>query len=134
MEAGEEATPPAVATSLQPQTPFVPASSCLPPAACCLLPSSSPPPSPSPPPAPVQNPNSIWMPANAKFVCSPNSWPFLLFSVFSSCSSISFPIPSGIRLAKAIGARGNNNQIKWHPELHHVGAVQSLHRKLGMRL
>lgn len=30
-------------------------------------------------PLPRQNPNSIWMPANAKFVCRPNSWPFLLF-------------------------------------------------------
>lgn len=38
VEAGEEATtPPAVATSLQPQTPFVPASSCLPPATFFLL-------------------------------------------------------------------------------------------------
>lgn len=83
-----------------------------------------------PPPAhtPCQNPNSIWMPANAKFVCRPNSWPFLLFwelvvvavvafssSTFSCFSYISFPVWDS--LAKAIGARGNNNQIKWHPEL-----------------
>lgn len=82
-------------------------------------------------PLPRQNPNSIWMPANAKFVCRPNSWPFLLFwklvvvlLAFSSSSTTStsplfyfilFPVWDS--LAKAIGARGNNNQIKWHPEL-----------------
>lgn len=112
----------APATSLHPQTPFCACSGFLPvlPLLLLLL-------LPLPLPSPRQNPNSIWMPANAKFVCRPNSWPFLLFwklvvvvlLAFSSTSPLFYFIlfPVWDSLAKAIGARGNNNQIKWHPEL-----------------
>lgn len=102
----------APATSLHPQTPFCACAGFLPVLPLLLLLLLL---LPFLLPSPRQNPNSIWMPANAKFVCRPNSWPFLLFwklvvvlLAFSSSSSSS-PSALLLHLVSRLGFVGQGN-------------------------